>query len=343
MVKEQIKKVLATGFALLSVALGATGVVLITTHEDGTIEIKTETVMENSNAEVIYAEEAEPVQIDETILETSEGDIVVESIPTVMEIDGGMITDCPEESEECAKGAVLPPLDITSPETFYNSVIDQCIDFDGAWGSQCYDLMAYFHYVYTGRWLSTNGTGAAYGIWDARDYNNPINPETGETYYVLITDPTQIQVGAFAVFNGGMYGHVGDAMGTYNNGYVSLLGTNQGGRACSGGGAAANVINMSLKNFRGAFMPRIWIQPEPEPEPTPEPTDQCKVWDVKKGDTMGKIMKACLGKVEWGAKMREYAKHWFSIKYKRYATVYDGWASMGRYGLFAGDKIEYRE
>ena len=70
--------------------------------------------------------------------------------------------------------------------------------------------------------------------------------------------------------------------------------------------------------------------------------DKCKRWEVKKGDTLGKIMKACLGKVQWGAKMNEYAKHWYSVKFKWYPTVYDGWASKGRYGLFAGDVIEYR-
>lgn len=188
---------------------------------------------------------------------------------TVETVDAKVVTgkdECPEESEECAKGAYLPPIDITSPSTFYNSVINQCIDFDGAYGSQCYDLMAYFHYVYTGRWLSTAGTGAAYGIWDARDYNNAGNE------YELIYSKYDIKPGDFVIFHNGVYGHVGMALGYYNNGYIALLGTNQGGYACPGGGASANVINISLATFSGAFRPRIWIQPEPTPEPQPTPT-----------------------------------------------------------------------
>ncbi len=337
MLNSNIKKVIAAIVAVLLVGFGTAGTVTLVTHEDGSVEIKTETVIENSNATVEYAEEQVPAQIDGTILETDEGNIVVDDVPTVETVDGGIVEDCPEDSEECAKGAVLPSLDITSPNTFYNSVIDQCIDFDGAFGSQCYDEFAYFHYVYTGHWLSTNGTGAAYGIWDARDYNNPINPETGETYYELITDPTQVRPGDFIVFYGGRYGHTGNAMGYYNNGYIALLGTNQGGRACTGGGSAANVINISMSNFRGAFRPRIWI---PKPEPTPTPSENCDVIEVKAGDTMGAIMERCEGETKWGEAMNEYARSWKSTKYALYPTVYDGWASEGGYGLFAGDVIE---
>lgn len=337
MLDSNIKKIIAAIVAVLLVGFGTAGTVTLVTNENGSVEIKTETVIENSNASVEYSEETVPAVVDETILETDEGAIVVDDVPTVVEVDGGRVEDCPEDSEECAKGAVLPPLDITSPYTFYKSVIDQCIDFDGAYGSQCYDEMAYFHHVYTGRWLSTNGTGAAYGIWDARDYNNPINPETGENYYEFITDPTQLRYGDFAVFYGGLYGHVGDVVGTYNDGYIALLGTNQGGRACAGGGSAANVINISLANFRGAFRPRIWI---PKPEPTPTPAESCDVVEVNAGDTMGAIMERCEGEIKWGEAMDEYARSWKSTKYTIYPTVYDGWASEGGYGLFAGDVIE---
>lgn len=195
--------------------------------------------------------------------EQVETDSIIDGLSavTVQSVDSGKIEKCPENSVECAKGAVLPPLDITSPETVYNSLIGQCIDFDSYAGSQCYDEMAYFHYLYTGRWLSTAGTGGAYGIWDARDYNNQGNE------YELIYDTHSIKAGDWVVFHNGIYGHVGMALGGYNNGYIALLGTNQGGTPCAGGGAVANVINMSLVTFSGAFRPRIWIEPEPTPEP----------------------------------------------------------------------------
>ena len=238
------------GVVVISIAAILTGVgISININSDGTVNI-------------VKSAESVP-----TIINLDGEEEVIEA-ETVESVDSKVVTkkeDCPEESEECAKGSYVPAIDISTPSTFYNSVINQCIDFDGAYGSQCYDLMAYFHYVYTGRWLSTAGTGAAYGIWDARDYNNSGNE------YELIYNVYDIKPGDWVIFHNGVYGHVGMALGYYNNGYVALLGTNQGGYACPGGGAAANVINASLDDFSGAFMPRIWAQPEPTPEPTPAP------------------------------------------------------------------------
>ena len=114
--------------------------------------------------------------------------------------------------------------------------------------------------------------------------------------------------------------------------------------------------NMNISGYKwvvpGNYNPKPNPTPTPAPAPTPTPaqpskpaatSDKCKVWNVQRGDTMGKIMLACKGKVEWGNAMDEYAKHWYSTKLKRHLTVYDGWASVTRYGLFAGDTIEYRE
>lgn len=213
---------------------------------------------------------------DEQIATTNDLGLEIQA-PTVDFVNSEKINECPEDSVECAKGAVLPYLDISTPETVYNSLINQCIDFDGAYGSQCYDAMAYFHYVYTGRWLSTAGTGGAYGIWEARDYNNSGNE------YELIYDTHSIKAGDWVVFHNGIYGHVGMALGSYNNGYIALLGTNQGGTPCAGGGAVANVINMSLTSFSGAFRPHIWIQPEPTPEPVKDNI-------YKSGDTFGQYL-----------------------------------------------------
>lgn len=319
------------GFILILLAVGGAFAIGWNVHIQG--EIKDG----RPRFSIEIAQEQKPA-----LIETDGGITEDENIVTVEEVDGGIITDCPEESEECAKGTYLPPIDISTPYTFYNSVYGQCIDFDGAYGSQCYDLMAYFHYVYTGRWLSTSGTGAAYGIWDARDYNNPINPETDETYYELIYDATQLQPGDFAIFSGGIYGHVGDVTGTYNNGYITLLGTNQGGSPCPGGGSSANVININLSNFRGAFRPRIWIQPEPTPDPTPLPVSGCVKWHVLEGDTMGKIMMECEGTIKYGEIMNEYAKTWYSLIVKPGQSVYDGWVSPSGVGLYDNDDIEHR-
>ena len=53
-------------------------------------------------------------------------------------------------------------------------------------------------------------------------------------------------------------------------------------------------------------------------------------------------MKTCKGKITWGEAMNEYARHWYSTKFKKYLTVYDGWISTNGVGLFAGDTIEYK-
>ena len=160
-------------------------------------------------------------------------------------------------------------------------------------------------------------------------------------------DAGKIQSGDWLVFNGGQYGHVGMALGPVVNGYVALLGENQGGGYCQGGGAATNIINISIKNLIGYYRPKTYVKPEPKPTPapTPDPTpsvDRCKKREVVKGDTLGKIMKECEGKIQWGSAMNEYASHWYSIKFKKYLTVYNGWTSQNGVGLFAGDTIEYR-
>ena len=158
----------------------------------------------------------------------------------------------------------------------------------------------------------------------------------------MIWDATQIQPGDIAVYSGGQWGHIGMAMGEYNNGYFTLLGQNQGGAPCPGGGAAGNIINLSTRDFIGAFRPNIYIKPEPAPEPEPEPVDTCKVREVVKGDTLGKIMLECRGEIKWGEDMNEYARHWVSTKVNEGNTVFYGWTHGTGYGLFAGDTIEYR-
>lgn len=57
---------------------------------------------------------------------------------------------------------------------------------------------------------------------------------------------------------------------------------------------------------------------------------------------MGKIMKECAGEVKWGEAMNQYADKWYSTKIVKNQSVFNGWASVRRVGLFAGDVIEYR-
>lgn len=263
-----------------------------------------------------------------TILETSDGEVEV-SVPTVELVESNQIID--EGELDFGHGEWH---DISTPEAYKNSVYGKCIDLDGKWGSQCVDGFADFNYQYTGRWLSTCGTGSARGLWDCAEYN-------AGTEYELITDPLALQAGDWIIFDGGQYGHVGMALGRYNNGYIALLGENQGGTPCSGGGSAFNIINMSLKTFKGAFRPKIYIKPEPTPEPI-IPITGCVEWWVEKGDTMSKIMLECENTVVYGEPMNEYAKTWYSLIYKPGQSVYEGWQSDTGVGLYAGDEIEHK-
>ena len=292
----------------------------------------------NSDGEGFSAE----IQLAETqvpaLIETDNGEIEVLGAPTVESVDGNGLTDeCPEGETECGKGRYIwAPTE--SPQAFRDYTYGGCWNSDLAWGAQCWDLADIYFQNYAGRNFSTCGTGAAKGSWNCKEYN------AGDEFE-LIYDATALQAGDWVIFGAGQYGHVGMALGGYNNGYVALLGQNQGGKTCEGGGSAANIINISLSSFVGAFRPKSYIKPEPQPvpEPTPEPVaDKCEVWEVKKGDTLGKIMYTCRGEIEWGAAMDDYAGHWYSTTFKKYLTVFDGWNSTNGVGLFAGDTIEYR-
>lgn len=276
---------------------------------------------------------------DEVTVDTVDG----YSVPTVEFVDNnGPVTDvekseCPE-GEECGRGAGYPTIDVSSPQAFASATLGQCIDVDGYYGAQCWDSMSAFFYNYAGRILSTCGTGAAKGTIVDGCWQQNAGSE-----FVMIWNPTEIQAGDIAVYSTGTWGHIGMAMGDYNNGYFTLLGQNQGGSACLGGGSAGNIINLSTRDFIGAFRPVAYIKPEPDPEPEPDPVvDVCKVHEVVKGDTLGQIMLECEGEVKWGADMDAYAHKWHSTKYQYFLSIYDGWASAGGVGLFEGDVIEYR-
>ena len=268
------------------------------------------------------------------VVENSDGEeITEENIVTIEEIDGNqLVNECPEDEEECGQGRYVYAPTGTFTE-FKDYTLGGCWDVDSAYGGQCWDLAALFWMNYTenGRVLSTCGTGAAYGAWNCKEQN------AGDEFE-LIYDATQIQAGDWIIFSGGQYGHVGMALGTYNNGYVTLLGQNQGGAPCAGGGSSTNIINISTKNFLGAFRPKTYIKPSP----TPIPISNCVTWRVLRGDTMSKIMLECEGTVVYGEAMNDYAKTWYSLVYKPGQSVYEGWVSDSGVGLYENDDIEHR-
>lgn len=308
---------------LLAIASGAGIDVVIRPSENGEMIVETSFSMH-------LASKQQPA-----IVENSEGEEVEESdIVTVEEVSGNQLVEECEEGEECGKGKyIYAPVDTFT--AFKDYTLGKCWDVDDHYGGQCWDLAALFWENYTndGRVLSTCGTGAAKGAWNCKEYN-------AGNEFDIVYNATEIQAGDWIIFGSGEYGHVGMALGSYNNGYVTLLGQNQGGAACTGGGSAANIINISLKSFIGAFRPKTYIKPEPQPQPIP--ISGCVQWHVERGDTMSKIMLNCEGTVVYGEAMDNYAKSWYSLIYKPNQSVYDGWHSSTGVGLYAGDDIEHR-
>ena len=289
------------------------------------------------------------IELSETqvpaVLETEEGEVEVVALPTVEAVDSSNVsrlTECQENEEECGLGAYFyAPTE--SSAAFKEYTLGKCWNTDGFYDEQCWDLGDLYWQNYAGRRLSTCGTGAAKGAWEGDcKYIN-----AGDEFE-LITDPSQLVAGDWIIFNNGTWGHVGMALGTPNDGYIALLGQNQGGALCPGSemGGSTNIINISLKNFAGAFRPKAYIAPEPAPE-EPETSDNipfsnCVRWHVEQGDTMSKIMLECENTVVYGAAMDAYAQTWFSLIYKPGQSVYEGWKSESGVGLYSGDDIEHR-
>ena len=278
--KKKLIGYIIGGVAVLAGAIS--GAVVNITIENG-----------KTSATITYAEEATTPELTHGLdgIEYGQGEIKAdgEEIKTVEAVESnGPVTEvnnenCPE-GEECGRGAYVPELDISSPQSFANQTLGVCIDVDGYFGAQCWDSMAAFFINYTGHTLYTCGTGAAKGtIADGCWQQN-----AGDDF-TMIWDATQVQPGDIAVYSSGTWGHIGMAMGYYNTGYFTLLGQNQGGAPCEGGGAAGNIINLSTRDFIGAFRPNIYIVPEPEPEPEPEPTNEVEYTYVK-GDYFSKVL-----------------------------------------------------
>lgn len=256
---------------------------------------------------------------------------------TVEEVDSGKISECPE-NEECGLGEFVY-IDVSSPEKIIETTIGKCVNVDNYAGSQCYDLSAAVSENMTGRRLTTCGTGAAAGMMNCKAEN------AGDDY-IIIDDPKALQPGDILVLKGGQYGHTGIVVGSYNDGFIALLGTNQGGEKCEGGGSSANIVNINLKNFLGAYRWNKYVVEKPV-EKAEDPVENlpisgCIEWAVKRGDTMSKIMVECEGFLEYGEVMDNYAKSWYSRLIKPGQSVYDGWNSKSGVGLYADDIIDHR-
>ena len=245
---------------------------------------------EKYNASIEYSEEPQPAYVED-----DKGEIVQEeAIPTVEEIDGGKFEDettgvstVEGEYEDLGWSEWYPT---NTPQAFRNATLGKCIIAGNRYGAQCVSLSRVFWWSYANRDVSTCGTGMAKGMMNCAAQN------AGNDFDVYWKDSAwKIQAGDWLIFDGGQYGHVGMALGGVTNGYVALLGENQGGSACQGGGAATNIINISIKNLIGFYRPKAYNKPAPAPTPAPTPAPiptpaKELTYTYKKGDYFSKVL-----------------------------------------------------
>ena len=198
---------------------------------------------------------------------TDQGEIIeIDGIPTYDEVDGGMFAD-KDTGISAIEGEYndlgwSETYDVSSPEAFKNDTLGKCIIANNIYGAQCVSLARVFWWSYADRDVSTCGTGMAKGMMNCAEEN------AGDDFVIYWADSkNEIEAGDWLVFNGGMFGHVGMALGNVVNGYVTLLGENQGGHDCGEnvGGAATNIININIKNLIGFYRPKAYIKVTPEP------------------------------------------------------------------------------
>lgn len=270
-IKSIIAAVVAGIIAILS------GIVININIENG----KTE-------ATITYSAEELPAYLTDDqgeVIETTEYE--GEEIKTVEEVDGGLFEDestgfsvVDGEYDDLGWSEWYPT---ETPEAFRNATLGKCIIANNKYGAQCVSLARVFWWSYANRDVSTCGTGMAKGMMNCADQN------AGNDFLVF-WGSNGIQSGDWLVFDGGQFGHVGMALGEVKNGYVALLGENQGGHKCEGyGGSATNIINISVKNLIGYYRPKSYIKPEPTPKPTPTPSSDVKYTYVK-GDYFSKVL-----------------------------------------------------
>lgn len=229
------------------------------------------------------------------IIEGDKGETIeLEDIPTYEEVDGGQFLDLYEKDGKGEYNDIgwSETYNVKSPEAFKNDTLNKCIYANNYYGAQCVSLARVFWWSYADRDVSTCGTGMAKGMMNCADEN------AGNDFLIYSEDAKyEIQAGDWLVFSGGRFGHIGMSLGGYNNGYVALLGENQGGAYCDKGGSATNIININLKNLIGFYRPKAYVKPEPTPTPEPQPTPDVstETYVVKKGDTLGGIAR----KLKW--------------------------------------------
>lgn len=245
------------------------GAVIVASILGVSLNINVNVPEETYTAEIELSDEQLPALVEDDMGELIEiEEVNGEIIPTVEEVDGGQFEDentgLSLTEGEYADLGWSETYNVSSPNAFMQDTIGKCIIANNRYGAQCVSLARVFWWSYADRDVSTCGTGMAKGMMECAEQN------AGNEFEIHWSDEYKdIQAGDWLIFNGGQYGHVGMALGEVKNGYVALLGENQGGHSCGQGvgGAATNIINISIRNLIGFYRPKSYIKPAPDPVP----------------------------------------------------------------------------
>lgn len=223
------------------------------------------TVPSSTSAPIVETIDSE-IKLPDTINYTNDLGEAITDYSYVEEIDGGGIfeelslLEIKNKNEYYDLGAIETDVDTSSPENFKDSTLGRCIYANNFYGAQCVSLFRAFSWAYAGRDISTCGTGLAKGMMECYEEN------AGDDY-IVVWNKDEIIEGTWTVFDGSSTGHVCMALSKPKNGYIECLGENQGGRKCDKGGSATNIINLSLKNFIGGYIPVAYV---PKPDIIPD-------------------------------------------------------------------------
>ena len=246
---DVILSIIAIGFIITIFIIG---LIYKLNGKTATVEAKLETTYKISDTPV------------PAFLQNDKGELIEDdTIPTMEEVDGGQFKD-KDTGVSTSEGEYhdlgwAEEFDTSTPDAFKDATLGRCIVANNFYGAQCVSLARVFWWSYADRDISTCDTGMAKGMMNCAEQN------AGDEFLVYNSDAkNQIQAGDWLVFNGGKYGHVGMALAPVANGYVTLLGENQGGRACEAGGSATNIININIKNLIGYYRPKAYVKPAPK-------------------------------------------------------------------------------
>lgn len=262
--KGIFKKILTI---IISLLVGLAGGIVInaslTVTQEGEVQTVVEVKTTPDDSSMELGEETTT-----TLIEGDRGELEEAQFPTVEEIDGGLFEDEFTGVSSLPAGTyadlgAVEVVDTSSVEAFKSDVLGRCLIANNIYGAQCVSLARVFWHSYAGRDVSTCGTGLAKGMMKCAEQN------AGDDFEIIY-DVNKIIAGTWVVTDGATTGHICMALGPVTNGYVACLGQNQSGASCGKnvGGSAANIINLSMKNFLGGYIPKNYIPVVPPELPT---------------------------------------------------------------------------